>query len=164
MERRNRVAGNKVYKILGIVLCMTTIVVLLVNHTTFWFTGQLSGGDHIAKDFHEGGLSLQILERIVGFFIAGIPVGLFAICLAKLARFFYKHPSIILLKESSWFALTGAIALSLYPTILSFIFIATASMKTSMVIVSLQPLVAILLVVSILFVSLAHRLELYRDL
>lgn len=149
----------KNYKILGIALATMTIAVIMIDHTAFWFTGQLSEGDHIAKDFHEGGLSFQIMERVIGFFIAGIPIGLFVICLVRLVQFFYNHPSVALLKKSSEYAIWGAISLALYPTILSFIFIATASLENRMVIFSLQPVVVLILIISGLFASMVNRLH-----
>jgi len=147
------------YKNLGFVLCLITIVTLILNHSIFWFSGELSDGNHIAQDFYEASLSLQLTERIIGFIIAGIPVGFFAMSLTKLSIYFYRNPSINQLKKSSFYALSGAIALVLYPTLLSFIFISTASMESNMVIISFQPIVAVLLVISGLFASLVRRLE-----
>jgi pilus assembly protein TadC len=146
-------------KNLGIVLCMVTIVALILNHSIFWLSGELSDGNHIAQDFYEAGLSLQLTERIIGFVIAGIPVGFFAMSLAMLAAYFYNNPVINQLNKSSVYALGGAISLVLYPTILSFIFIATASMESNTVIISLQPMVAVLLVVAALFSSIVYTLN-----
>ncbi|MGF1671719.1 MAG: hypothetical protein ACFCU6_14840 [Balneolaceae bacterium] len=153
------------FKNVGIVLCLITIVVLILNHSIFWFSGELSDGNHIAQDFHQAGLSLQLTERIIGFIIAGIPVGFFAMSLEKMALFFYNQPSLTLLKESSVYAVFGSFALVLYPTILSFIFIATTSMESNMVIISLQPMVAVLLIISVLFMSLVNTLKAldYKD-
>lgn len=147
------------YRNLSIVLCLITIATLILNHSIFWFSSELSEGNHIAQDFLEAGLSLQPTERIIGFIIAGIPVGLFALSLIKLATYFYNNPVINLLRKTSVYAFWDAITLFLYPTILSFIFIATSSMESNMIIISFQPMVAVLLVISVLFTSLTHTLE-----
>lgn len=152
---------------LGGFLCLAIMLYIIASHVGFWVFAELSDGGHVSGDFHEAGVILQLPERVTGFLIAGIYIVLFSISLYKLMLFFrtvgqyenYEVQTLNNLFNSSKYALFGSIAMMLYPTVLSFLFIAMNSMEQNVIIASIEPLVFMLFIISILFFLLVRTIQ-----
>lgn len=141
-----------------------TALLLVAKHAHFWGLMELADGGHVAADFLEQGVSLDVRTRMAGFVIAGIPVAFFALALKHLAQAFRvagtpatpgggldRH-----LVSTGRYAFIGSLTLTVYPTVLSLTYLAMRSMDRPAVILSVEPHVLMLLVVTALFYLLAR--------
>lgn len=158
---------NGKYNNTGSLFCLAIILYLIVTHFDFWFFKELSDGGHVSGDFLEAGVTLQLPERIAGFFTAGIPLIFFSIFLYQLALLFGKLKKSVVglgqiikdLFSCAIFALIGSVTMMFYPTVLSLLFIAMNSMQQNMIILSVEPLVFMLFSICILFFLLIRSIQ-----
>lgn len=156
-----------IYNKAGSLFCLALILYLIVTHFYFWFFKELSDGGHVSSDFLEAGVKLQLPERIVGFFTAGIPLIFFSISLHQLSILFGKLRHSVdnadqIIKPlflCAVFALIGSVTMMFYPSVLSFLFILMSSMQQNMIILSVEPLVFMMFIISILFYLLVQSIQ-----
>jgi hypothetical protein len=138
-----------------------------MSHTYFWFFQELADGGHVSGDFLEAGVTLHLPERIAGFLTAGIPLAIFSLSLFQLHLLFRSltnnetdiAPISKKLGLSADFALFGSVTMMIYPTILSFLYFVMNSMEQNMIILSVEPLVVVLFIISILFFLVIRSLH-----